>query len=132
MISSNLYRDNADGILCIDFLTLFRLSISIENSGWSFDRRAEPKARFIGGTDTYNLNKSRDWREDLRRHVCTALNVLNDHAAHGVGCGERFRLLIPHIWQDCNGSIESCALLIISLLVGPRFLQYTLHVTTRD
>lgn len=47
---------------------------------------------------------------------------LNDHTAHGVGCGERFRVLIPHIWQDCNGSIESCALLIVSLLVGTQVL----------
>ena len=45
----------------MDFLTLFRLFISDENSGRSFDRKAEPKARFIGGTDSYNLNNFRDW-----------------------------------------------------------------------
>ena len=45
--------------------------------------------------DTYNLNGLGNWREDLRGYVCTALDVLNDHAAHGVGCGERFGALIP-------------------------------------
>ena len=48
------------------------------------------------------------------------LDVLNDHAAHGVGCVERFGALIPPIWQDCNGSIESCTILI-SLLLGIGF-----------
>ena len=49
MICLSLYRDNADGIVAFDFLTLFRLSISNENSGWCFDRKAEPKARLSAG-----------------------------------------------------------------------------------
>lgn len=49
VISSSLDRGNADGTLAFDFLTFFRLSISNENPGQSFDGKAEPKARLSAG-----------------------------------------------------------------------------------